>query len=96
MLVRQKDKGIRGALISFQDDNDIVSLRNRLVHKILTPTGSREDRNANGVGTSSSATTAGFQQYSHGASRERQTPFSMNPKTYQDRYMPIIIDLEAK
>ena len=57
-LLRQKDKGIRGALISFQDDNDLIALKNRIIHKLLTPTGSREDRS--GVGTSSSATTAGF------------------------------------
>ena len=57
-LLRQKDKGIRGALISYQDDNDLIALRNRIIHKVLSPSGSREDRH--GVATSSSATTAGF------------------------------------
>ena len=89
-LLRQKDKGIRGALISYQDDNDLIALRNRVIHKVLTPTGSREDRH--GVVTSSSATTAGFQQYpSTAVGRER-----VRPKNYQDQYMPIIIDLEQK
>ena len=57
-LLRQKDKGIRGALISYQDDNDLIALRNRIIHKVLTPTGSRENRQ--GLATSSSVNTAGF------------------------------------
>ena len=60
-LLKQKDKGVRGALISFQDDNDMFALRNRIIHKVLTPTGSREDRHGNGLATSSSTNTAWLQ-----------------------------------
>ena len=61
-LLKQKDKGIRGALISFQDDNDLVALRNRIIHKVVTPTGTREDRGAGNAGhaSNSSVNTAGF------------------------------------
>ena len=59
-LLKQKDKGIRGALFSYQDDNDVIALRNRIIHKVMTPTGSREDRGGPG-GTLSSVATAGFQ-----------------------------------
>ena len=34
-LLKQKDKGIRGALFSYQDDCDINALRNRIFHKVL-------------------------------------------------------------
>ena len=49
LLLKQKDKGVRGALISYQDDNDLVALRNRIIHKVMTPS-DREDRNVNGHG----------------------------------------------
>ena len=92
-LLKQKDKGIRGALISFQDDNDMFALRNRIIHKVLTPTGSREDRHGNGITSSSSANTAGFQQNPATAvGRNRRRPTT----NYSDRYMPIVIDLEQK
>ena len=58
-LLKQKDKGVRGALISFQDDNDVVTLRNRIIHKVMTP---NDDPNAgHGHPSSSSVNTAGFQ-----------------------------------
>jgi len=90
-LLRQKDKGIRGALISYQDDNDLFALRNRIIHKVLTPTGSREDRHGNSVATPSSVNTAGFQQPNTVVGRNRR-----HNGNYSDRYMPIIIDLEQK
>ena len=90
-LLKQKDKGIRGALFSYQDDNDIETLRNRIIHKVMTPSGSREDRN-NGMGTLSSVATAGFQQYPNTAMGRKRG----RPGNYSDRYMPIIIDLEQK
>ena len=61
-LLKQKDKGIRGALFSYWDDNDVIALRNRIIHKVMTPTGSREERVPGGGGTLSSVATAGFQQ----------------------------------
>lgn len=73
---------MRGALISFQDDNDFIALRNRIIHKVM----------ATGQNLPSSANTAGFQQYpgtAVGRSRRRIG-------NYSDRYMPIIIDLESK
>ena len=38
-LLKQKDKGVRGALISFQDDNDSIALKNRIMHKVMASNG---------------------------------------------------------
>jgi len=62
-LLKQKDKGIRGALISYQDDNDQVALKNRIQHKVVPTSGSREEqRNVtnHGLASSASISTAGF------------------------------------
>jgi hypothetical protein len=37
-----KDKGILGALMLYQDDRDFEGLKARVIHKILTPSSSRE------------------------------------------------------
>ena len=94
-LLKQKDKGIRGALISYQDDSDHVALRNRILPKVLTPSGSREDRNANpnGMASSASVTTAGFQPLPRTAVGRNRRSRTGN---YADRYMSIVMDLENK
>ena len=35
-LLKQKDKGVRGALYSYQDDGDVAALRNRIIPKLMT------------------------------------------------------------
>lgn len=70
----------------------MIALKNRIIHKLLTPTGSREDRS--GMATTSSATTAGFQQFPGTALGRNRA--HRRPGNYSDRYMPIIIDLEQK
>ena len=52
-----KDKGILGAFLLYKDDNDFEGFKSRVIHKVLTPSGSRE---TNHLGTASSTTTAGF------------------------------------
>jgi hypothetical protein len=52
-----KDKGILGAFLLYKDDNDFEGFKARVIHKVLTPSGSRE---TNHLGTASSTTTAGF------------------------------------
>ena len=54
-----KDKGILGAFMLFKDDNDFEGFKARVIHKVLTPSGSRETHSQNN-GTASSSTTAGF------------------------------------
>ena len=87
-MVKIKDKGILGAFLLFKDDNDFEGFKARLIHKVLTPSGSRE---THGNGTASSTTTAGF-SYPHTAmgGKRRLQP------TSQDRYMPVILNLEMK
>lgn len=41
-LVRYKDKGILGAFMLYQDDNDFEGFKARVIHKVLTPNSSRE------------------------------------------------------
>jgi len=60
-LVRMRDEGILGAFRAYRKDGDFDGFKMRIIHKILTPTGSREARPV--YGTSSSATTADFQHY---------------------------------
>lgn len=54
-----KDEGILGAFHAYRKDGDSDGFKMRIIHKVLTPTGSRENR-SQAVGTSSSAATAGF------------------------------------
>jgi hypothetical protein len=49
-----KDKGILGAFLLYKDDNDFEGFKARVIHKVLTPSGSRE---TNHLGTASSTTT---------------------------------------
>jgi hypothetical protein len=41
-----KDKGIIGAFMLYQDDKDFEGLKARVIHKILTPTASRETKDS--------------------------------------------------
>jgi hypothetical protein len=45
-----KDKGILGAFLLYKDDNDFEGFKARVIHKVLTPSGSRE---TNHLGTAS-------------------------------------------
>ena len=38
-----KDKGILGAFMMYQDDKDFEGFKARIIHKVLTPSGSREN-----------------------------------------------------
>lgn len=38
-----KDKGILGAFMLYQDDRDFEGFKARVIHKVITPTGSREN-----------------------------------------------------
>ena len=42
-LISLKDKGIIGAFMLYQDDRDFEGFKARIIHKILTPTQSREN-----------------------------------------------------
>ena len=52
------DKGILGAFMLYQDDKDFEGFKARIIHKVMTPNGSRENREKGTI--NSSATTAGF------------------------------------
>lgn len=41
-LIRIKDKGILGAFMLYQDDKDFEGFKARVIHKVLTPSCSRE------------------------------------------------------
>jgi hypothetical protein len=41
-FIRMKDKGIIGAFMLYQDDQDFEGFKARVIHKILTPAVSRE------------------------------------------------------
>jgi hypothetical protein len=41
-----KDKGIIGAFMLYQDDRDFEGFKARVIHKILTPTASRETKDS--------------------------------------------------
>jgi hypothetical protein len=41
-----KDKGIIGAFMLYQDDKDFEGFKARVIHKILTPSGSRETQDS--------------------------------------------------
>jgi len=43
-LVRMRDEGILGAFHAYRKDGDFDGFKMRIIHKVLTPTGSREDR----------------------------------------------------
>lgn len=43
-LVRMRDEGILGAFRAYRKDGDFDGFKMRIIHKILTPTGSREER----------------------------------------------------
>ena len=91
-LISMKDKGILGAFMLYQDDKDFEGFKARIIHKVMTPNGSREAKEySKGTGTSSSATTGGFQypNTAVGGSRRRI-------QQYSDSYMPIVTDLEQK
>ena len=71
-LISMKDKGILGAFMLYQDDKDFEGFKARIIHKVMTPNGSREAKEYS-KGTSSSATTGGFQypNTAAGGSRRR-------------------------
>ena len=58
-LVRMRDEGILGAFHAYRKDGDFDGFKMRIIHKVLTPTGSRDNR-SQALGSSSSAATAGF------------------------------------
>ena len=41
-LIRMRDRGILGAFMLYQDDKDFEGFKARVIHKVLSPTGSRE------------------------------------------------------
>ena len=51
---------MRGALISYQDDNDYEALRNRIIQKILMPSVIQSNVLIGGSGTLRSDATAEF------------------------------------
>ena len=72
----------------YQDDRDFEGFKARIIHKVMTPNGSRENREAE---YAQSATSPGFQYpgTAIGGSRRRV-------QQYSDSYMSIIADLEQK
>jgi hypothetical protein len=61
-LVKMQDEGILGAFHAYRKDGDFEGFKMRIVHKVLTPIGSREERSKI-FGTASSTATAGFSNY---------------------------------
>ena len=47
------DKGILGAFMLYQDDKDFEGFKARIIHKVMTPNGSRENREMKGTFTNS-------------------------------------------
>jgi hypothetical protein len=94
--VRMRDEGILGAFLAYRKDGDFEGFKMRVIHKVLTPSSSREERNINGPGTSSSAATSGFiyPNTAVGGSRRRVNENQL--QTSHDRYVPIILKLEQK
>ena len=56
-LIKMKDKGILGAFMLYQDDRDFEGFKARIIHKVMTPNGSRENREAENA---HSAAATGF------------------------------------
>lgn len=92
-----RDEGILGAFHAYRKDGDFDGFKMRIIHKVLTPTGSRENR-SQVLGSSSSAATAGFPYQSpHTAvGGFRKRPPQGVAQTSHDRYMPIVLHLEQK
>jgi hypothetical protein len=44
-LIQMKDRGVLGALMLYQDDRDFEGFKARVIHKLLSPSGSRETAN---------------------------------------------------
>lgn len=84
------DKGILGAFMLYQDDRDFEGFKARIIHKVMTPNGSRETHPSNKNTGSSSATQSGFQYPSTAVGGRRRQ------QQYSDNYMSIITDLEQK
>jgi hypothetical protein len=43
-LVKMRDEGILGAFRAYKKDGDFEGFKMRILHKVITPTGSREER----------------------------------------------------
>ena len=55
-MIQLRDNGIIGAFMLYLDDKDLEGLKARVIHKVLSPSNSRENRG----GAISTATTAGM------------------------------------
>lgn len=86
-LVNMRDKGILGAFMLYQDDRDFEGFKARVLHKVLSPSVSREVRNEN----ASSTSTAGFNYPATAVGRNRRVA-----QNSHDKYMPVILELEQK
>jgi hypothetical protein len=77
-----RDEGIIGAFRAYRKDGDIDGFKMRILHKVFTPTGSREER-------PNLQSPNSFQQFT--------TVYARKPApTAHDRYMPIILHLEQQ
>ena len=73
-LIRMMDKGIYGAFMLYQDDKDFEGFKARIIHKVMTPNGSRETHPSNkGTGSSSATQPGGFQYPSTAIGSRRRT-----------------------
>jgi hypothetical protein len=80
-----KDNGILGALMLYQDDRDFEGLKARVIHKLLTPSSSREKP---------------FEEKSRSRNPHFTYPSTAlggsRPHRQQDKYQVCIANLEQK